>query len=947
MATTTPSSFGDKLSYAIRYGPLDELMPLLKEASQNPQILDTSDYSLRLLLSTPLQATTRPEAYRCNVFILLLAAGCDPDRRGADGSRVEWEIDVLGLDAKRIALHELKEARSCKREGRSYGIPFAATEWVEEELKAVAELREAEHRRVEEERRMIFEELDREMEEFEASFRPPPPQVPQYEVPEEELMDYEEVVKENSRASPPLRLSDGNAVTIQPDQLFTSAPPPPSAIPMDSEESAPTKARDQSSAPRAFSLSQESTRIEPTSTAAHITSSVKSPALESTSPSLSSCSLLPLQTKSDVLPSSMTTLESSRVESPMSISPGISPPPSGNESKSPALPPSASLAQPSNPLIPPSAPRVNTVTSKPYISPAAALAPKFVTAKPAPGQVGFSLNRLPTNRPSRTVTPAAPPTNSSSSSTVSLPLTKTPSVRSTSRSPPRSTSTTASQLVVSAAPLSSTSPPALPPHTQAQSKERSQSVESSSKTPALVANESPQIEAQAALITPSITNHSLMNPHSAQTQVIAGPKKPKRSRLPSSMKSRLSGSSNGKAPHDASRNPSTSNDTDGTSASTQGRPGGGGEEGFPTHASEVPSPATPSCPNSQYNESSRSRLPPRRPSTRTSSSQHSVTFRKLPDFVTPSMLKHFLTYGPNSFDSIKSAPEVFHLDGLLELGSVKVPEEKDLSIPTPKEVKVWDFQVNSGRAQKRGSAAYGSQEEVEKAKKLFDGTKLVKTGPGGGIEIFIASSGEGSENGNGSGAQDHAGPSSTPKYQQSSLSRLPPKISANSPLVEGGGGFTSLDITSAASPHRQQDIASPNASSPSAAIEHSTSDEPAPITRTQYIAILTKLPPFVTASVLKHYLTWGPHAYDGVTMEQLRDLDGLLESGIVLPPFEQTISEPPPIPREVRIRESDMTFRGAEAVYDCKSDLRKVYKLFGGRKMFQCLSNGGGIGVKI
>ena len=122
MATTTPSFFGDKVSYAIRYGPLDELVPLLQQAAQNPPDLDTSDYSLRLLLSTPLQATTRPEAYRCNVFMLLLAAGCDPDRRGADGSRVEWEIDGLGAEARRIVLAELKEARACKAEGISYGI---------------------------------------------------------------------------------------------------------------------------------------------------------------------------------------------------------------------------------------------------------------------------------------------------------------------------------------------------------------------------------------------------------------------------------------------------------------------------------------------------------------------------------------------------------------------------------------------------------------------------------------------------------------------------------------------------------------------------------------------------------------------------------------------------------------------------------------------------------
>ncbi|GAA5983058.1 hypothetical protein JCM5350_006796 [Sporobolomyces pararoseus] len=952
MATTTPSFFGDKLSYAIRYGPLDELVPLLQQAAQNPPDLDTSDYSLRLLLSTPLQATTRPEAYRCNVFMLLLAAGCDPDRRGADGSRVEWEIDGLGAEARRIVLAELKEARACKAEGISYGIPSEAEEWVREELVIVAELREIEQKRVERERKMIFMELDREMEEFEASFRPPP-EVAQYEVPEDELMDYEQVVEDKppTAASPPPQISAGSTATIQPTQLSASASLPPTsehqaATPMeqDFQKSAPTKACDQSSPPQVASLSRLSRHVQTTSKMAPIASSVFPSSLGLTSPSLATSSIPPFQASSNPLPSSITALESPQTVSPMSISPGVSPLSSVNTAKPSSLPEATSLAPPSNPSIPPPTLPVTDSTAKPYVSPAAALAPKFIAAKPAPGQIGFSLNRLPPRRTASSALPGA----SSSPSTVKDPLTTTPLVESTSsRSPPRSSSTTASETVVTAPSLESASSPALPPSSQVQSRENSQSVDSSSSSSALVANESPQSETQPATSTTQMTNTSLKNIRQAAAQAKAGLAKPKRSRLPSSMKSRLSSISNGTASIDSSRTTSISNDSKPTPTSARAPELGGGETSAPTSA--TPSSASPSGLNSQYNESSRSRLPPRRPSTQTSSSQqYTVMFRKLPDFVTPSILKHFLTHGPSSFDSIKLASEVFHLDSLIELGSVKVPEENSLSLPAPREVKCWDFEGGSGRAQKRGSALYGSEEEAQKVKELFDGKKLVEAGVAGGIEIFVVSNGNAkeNENRNGDGFHSPRPTSPTPDYHQSSRSCLPSKVPTGSqPLGGGGGGIANYNDTSA-DPSQLKQQTAPQTIPHSVAIDNPPSHSPAPIAREPAIAIFTKLPPIITANSFKHYLTWGPQAYDGVTMEQLRDLDRLLDAGIVLPPFETTLSEPPPVPGQVKIYETDLNSRGAEVVYDHKSDLRKVYKLFGGRKMFPCL-NGGGIGVKI
>ncbi|GAA5922146.1 uncharacterized protein JCM15063_003201 [Sporobolomyces koalae] len=144
--TTAPSLFGQRLSDLILRGPLISLLQELEEAVANPEVdkpLDTSDFSLRLVLAIPLLAHDRDDAFRIAAFCQLLGAGCDPWGRGVDGRPIEWELDALQGDLRTWAVDELMEARRCRYENIQYCMPSEVFDWSEEENRVVAKLREA------------------------------------------------------------------------------------------------------------------------------------------------------------------------------------------------------------------------------------------------------------------------------------------------------------------------------------------------------------------------------------------------------------------------------------------------------------------------------------------------------------------------------------------------------------------------------------------------------------------------------------------------------------------------------------------------------------------------------------------------------------------------------------------------------------------------------------
>jgi hypothetical protein len=120
MSTTTPSLLGERISYAIRYEQLDAVIKELDIAGATPDLLQTSDYSLHLLLAVPLLAQGRIAQFRLATFCLLLAAGCDFERRGADGISLDWELSELAGDLKTWVEEELQEAKLYRKEGRPY-----------------------------------------------------------------------------------------------------------------------------------------------------------------------------------------------------------------------------------------------------------------------------------------------------------------------------------------------------------------------------------------------------------------------------------------------------------------------------------------------------------------------------------------------------------------------------------------------------------------------------------------------------------------------------------------------------------------------------------------------------------------------------------------------------------------------------------------------------------
>ncbi|GAA6021142.1 hypothetical protein JCM11491_005654 [Sporobolomyces phaffii] len=277
-----------------------------------------------------------------------------------------------------------------------------------------------------------------------------------------------------------------------------------------------------------------------------------------------------------------------------------------------------------------------------------------------------------------------------------------------------------------------------------------------------------------------------------------------------------------------------------------------------------------------------------------------VTFSKLPAFVSVPVLEHFLSYGPCAFDSITQSREVQHLTVLLELGSVRLPDDLKASEipPIPKDVKILKTSVEDRRRLGLdcdiGVATYRSEEDAQNVIKLFNGRRIVRWQEGTELQV--------------------SKPMPTPRdSSDSSTPRVPVASSTTGDKLPEVPPVLPLDAYSLTRP----------------------------------IVHITKLPSFVTSSILSHYLSHGPNSFDQVLRHQVHHLDVLVATKQIARPSESSAERSatppdPPRPLEVTV---DPAMNGATATYATKGDVARVYKLFNGRKMF-AWCDGGGIGVK-
>ncbi|GAA5896189.1 uncharacterized protein JCM6883_006829 [Sporobolomyces salmoneus] len=702
MSTTSPSLIGDRLSHLIRHEPLDSFVQELERFLPTPHLLDCSDFSLRLLLSIPLLAHARDPTFRLATFCLLLAAGCDPESKGADGFSLDWELSGIDGQLKESVEAELNVARDCRERDEPYQLPPDVQAWIENDRQSYGRYIKEEQNRLEEERSRVFAKLNKELAEIEQSMRPPPAKRQRIEPPqEEELPDYEEVV---GGESPPKRAIEtpnpASVPALSPTQKENTPlppllppPPPPPRSPEKLVES--PKALSPSIPKLPLTTKQKSPLAfsPPSLSTPSAAESSRDPPSSNAVPILKDPILAPSQPHSTLLQTTapqMKTFVSTPTQSPSQTPPLplYAPPP-------PPPQPVSHLQAQASPR-----PQEDTPAKTSTMNPVAALAPQFVATKPQPGQVGYSLTRLPQR--------------------------KSPAILDNGSQPSPPQAPEAVRGGTSMAPSSSIGSP------QAEGSKSSSSIKSKDLNLPAAELPAPLISTTTTTVPVASTSGSTIRPAAKR-----------KSRLPPSLKKgggiSTSNGSGSNTPKETTPSASSGTQSGWTYAPPVPVPvegfeaggGGGGESPLSTSsASRLPSRNR--LPSNTVT-GSQSPAPVHSPIASPTKQPPRLIMNGLPSFVTPSIWKHFLTHGPRSFESITSLTELEHLEVLLELGSVEIPERRseieggEGGIPVPIEVDV-SYSSNvgeDGRKLRRGVATYRTQEEASRAIGIFKGKKLV------------------------------------------------------------------------------------------------------------------------------------------------------------------------------------------------------------------------------
>ncbi|GAA5874654.1 hypothetical protein JCM16303_002940 [Sporobolomyces ruberrimus] len=155
-ARTNVSSLGDSISAAVASGDIGVVMAALRRVGPDRSSLDTSDSQGRLVLASPFLCRERDPHYIVAVFGLLLEAGCDPERVGADGLSVEaisnGIIEEDWRDAADWIDNELAAVKSARSRGVKYRPHQRILRWIRRELsdsirRSLAELSPSERER--------------------------------------------------------------------------------------------------------------------------------------------------------------------------------------------------------------------------------------------------------------------------------------------------------------------------------------------------------------------------------------------------------------------------------------------------------------------------------------------------------------------------------------------------------------------------------------------------------------------------------------------------------------------------------------------------------------------------------------------------------------------------------------------------------------------------------
>ncbi|GAA5823465.1 hypothetical protein JCM5353_002157 [Sporobolomyces roseus] len=113
-----------------------------------------------------------------------------------------------------------------------------------------------------------------------------------------------------------------------------------------------------------------------------------------------------------------------------------------------------------------------------------------------------------------------------------------------------------------------------------------------------------------------------------------------------------------------------------------------------------------------------------------------------------------------------------------------------------------------------------------------------------------------------------------------------------------------------------------------------------------FLIKFTKIPSFITHEIFSHFLRNGPRSFDSVTRADIPYLDQSIKEGKIDVPYLTSIDDYPPLPRDVKLWEvlgANDGMKMGSATYS-GDDKDKVYRLFNGKRIFNCLA-GGGMGV--
>ncbi|GAA6059587.1 hypothetical protein JCM10212_005086 [Sporobolomyces blumeae] len=208
MATRAPMSFvGVELAHLIRHGSFDDFLQAVDSApsSSTPHLdrtspLTTSDASLCLLLSVPILATqgstARTPEFCFAAWCVLIRRGADPFARGNDGRSIDMELRGVQDEGLRQCFErELQYARECWAEQRAYEIPEDIQQWIYDECETARSHRKVEAGQAEQRKRRRLEELDDAITTARRKLERPAAKRTKIVEP---LLDYEDVVETSS-----------------------------------------------------------------------------------------------------------------------------------------------------------------------------------------------------------------------------------------------------------------------------------------------------------------------------------------------------------------------------------------------------------------------------------------------------------------------------------------------------------------------------------------------------------------------------------------------------------------------------------------------------------------------------------------------------------------------------------------------------------------------------